>query len=669
MIKKYIKIFLLLICTISFFKSLIYICNDSNSYREEYKEIYAKIINIENDEDKTVIDVKAKEKYKITIYEKNNYNLGDKVFIKGIFKTPSNNTIFNLFNYRKYLLSKNIKMTCNECTLILIKENQNIFYILKNNILKRISNFKTYNYLNAFLLGNTNDIEDDVKNSYQDLGIIHLFSVSGMHVGLFTLVLNKLLKKLKYKDYIIFLFLLLFSFLTNFTVSILRCFLFMLLNYFNKLLKLELSNIKVLIITLFLLLLFNSYLVFNVGFIFSFVTTYFIMLSNKILENKTYITKLFLISIISFMANIPILANYYFKINLLTPLFNIIFVPFVSFIIFPISIITFIFPLFDNLLFYIMNLFELIAINLDKIKFLNVVIAKPNILLIFLYYLFLYLMIKKDKKYLIGFIVILIININIRYTYFDKKIVFLDVGQGDSALIIYPKGKTIVIDTGGIYNSNYSIVENKTIQYLNSLGITKLQTLIITHGDYDHMGEAINLVDNFKVEKVIFNCGPYNELEKELIRVLDKKKIKYYSCIKELNIDNNKLYFLNNKDYGNENDNSSVIYTELNKYKFLFMGDAGVEVEEDLIQKYNLKDIDVLKVGHHGSRTSSSKEFIDEINPNYSIISVGKNNRYGHPNKEVLNTLNNTKIYRIDQDGSIMFKIKNDKLKIETCSP
>ena len=99
------------------------------------------------------------------------------------------------------------------------------------------------------------------------------------------------------------------------------------------------------------------------------------------------------------------------------------------------------------------------------------------------------------------------------------------------------------------------------------------------------------------------------------------------------------------------------------------MGDAGVEVEENLLEKYNLKNIDVLKVGHHGSKTSSSKSFIDEINTKYSIISVGKNNRYGHPNDSVLENLNNSKIYRTDQDGSIMFKVKNDKLKIEICAP
>ena len=191
---------------------------------------------------------------------------------------------------------------------------------------------------------------------------------------------------------------------------------------------------------------------------------------------------------------------------------------------------------------------------------------------------------------------------------------------------------------------------------------------ISPHGDYDHMGEAINLVNNFKVEKVIFNCGEFNELEQDLIEALDKKKIPYYSCIKELNIDDNKLYFLNNKDYGNENDNSNVIYSKISNHKFLFMGDAGVEVEQDLIKKYNLQDIDVLKVGHHGSKTSTSKTFIDEINPKYSIISVGNKNRYGHPNKEVLNVLENSKIYRTDQDGSIMFKIKNNELKIEICN-
>ena len=158
---------------------------------------------------------------------------------------------------------------------------------------------------------------------------------------------------------------------------------------------------------------------------------------------------------------------------------------------------------------------------------------------------------------------------------------------------------------------------------------------------------------------------PYNDLEQELIKVLDKKKIKYYSCIKELNIDNNKLYFLQTKEYDNENDNSNVIYSELNVYKFMFMGDAGIDKEKDILDKYNLSNVDVLKVGHHGSKTSSSKEFINVINPKYSIISIGKNNRYGHPNKEVLENLENSKIYRTDESGTIKITCDGKENKVE----
>ena len=160
------------------------------------------------------------------------------------------------------------------------------------------------------------------------------------------------------------------------------------------------------------------------------------------------------------------------------------------------------------------------------------------------------------------------------------------------------------------------------------------------------MGDGLYLIDKFKVENVIFNCGEFNVLEKELIKVLDEKKIKYYSCIKELNIGKYKLDFLNTKVYDNKDDNSSVIYLKFNNYKFLFMWDAVEKRENDILEKYDLKNIDFLKIGHHGSNTSSSKEFISKVKPKYSLISVGKNNRYGYPKEEVLNTLKSSKIYR-----------------------
>ncbi|HHX71054.1 MAG TPA: MBL fold metallo-hydrolase, partial [Gallicola sp.] len=286
-----------------------------------------------------------------------------------------------------------------------------------------------------------------------------------------------------------------------------------------------------------------------------------------------------------------------------------------------------------------------------------------------------------QRKYLWLIILSFVLIIHHNISYFDSslKIYFIDVGQGDSILIKLPNQKgNVLIDTGGKLdyqedwqrkNKPFSLAKNNLIPFFKSLGITKIDSLIITHGDADHIGEAEYLINNFKIKKVIFNNDSFNYLEESLIKILDKNNIPYYQNIKELNIGNPKLHFLNNKDYGNENDNSSVIYTELNNHKFLFMGDAGVEVEEDLIEKYNFNNLDVLKVGHHGSKTSSGKNFINEIEPKYSIISVGKNNKFGHPNDNVLDNLEDSKIYRTDIDGSIMFKIKNNKLKIETCSP
>ena len=126
------------------------------------------------------------------------------------------------------------------------------------------------------------------------------------------------------------------------------------------------------------------------------------------------------------------------------------------------------------------------------------------------------------------------------------------------------------------------------------------------------------------------------------------------------------LYFLNDKIFDNENDNSNVIYFEYLKYKFLFMGDASSNVEDYIMSKYNLSDITFFKVGHHGSKTSSSKDFIDCITPKISLISLGRGNIYGHPNEEVLENLNNSKIYRTDLDGSINIKINKSKVRVRT---
>ena len=268
------------------------------------------------------------------------------------------------------------------------------------------------------------------------------------------------------------------------------------------------------------------------------------------------------------------------------------------------------------------------------------------------------------KIFIIFIIIVIILNLIVKVIPKAFTISFIDVGQGDSSLIRL-KNKNILIDTGG--NINYDISKNILIPYFKSVGIKKIDYLVLTHGDYDHMGSSINLIDNFNIENVIFNIGTYNELEKDLIKILKEKNIKYYEDIKELNINDSKLYFLNTGIYDNENDNSNVIYFKLNNYKFLFMGDASEKREIDIIRKYNIENIDFLKVGHHGSNTSSNIEFISTIKPKYSLISVGENNRYGHPKEDVLHILSKSKIYRTDINGEIQIKIIRNNFSIKTC--
>ncbi|MBR3362445.1 MAG: DNA internalization-related competence protein ComEC/Rec2 [Bacilli bacterium] len=671
---KIILLYNILLLTIVFLIKLNY--EQKSTYKPNTKEIEGIIIDCQINNNKTNITIKSKEK---VLVKYNNYykcNLGDKIIIKGKIENPNNNRIFYQFNYKEYLLSKNIKVIFNAEKIKTIKKNQKIKYKIKTKIIKHINKYKSKAYLNALVLANTQDIEEKVKESYRNNGISYLLALSGTQITILSLIIKKIVKlfiKNEIKiNIIVIIMVMLYTNLTSLSPSIIRATLSYIGLTVKKLLKLKIKNEYILIIILLLILNYNPYYIYNLGFKLSFIVSFYIIFLSKILKEKNYLKKSFIISLIAFTSSAPLIINTNYNLNFLNPILNIYFIPLFIQIIYPLTLLTIFLKPLDKLLYRIIKSTELLSLKIQKIN-ISVPFAHFNIIEILIYYTLIYFVfykIKKRKKnYMIIIPTLFIIHYNINYLNPISKVTMIDVGQGDSILLKLKNNKgNLLIDTGGFINKNI-VSENILTPYLKSEGIKRLNYLIISHGDYDHMGEAINLVNNFKVEKVIFNCGEYNDLEKELIKVLDKKKIKYYSCIQELNIDKNKLYFLQTKEYDNENDNSNVIYTELNGYKFMFMGDASVTTEKEILNKYNLSNIDVLKVGHHGSKTSSGKEFIDEINPKYSIISVGKNNRYGHPNKEALDNLEETKIYRTDEDGSIMFKIKNNKLKIENCSP
>ena len=612
-------VFFLLVVVITIFR-----LNIKYTYNYPYTGIVTKVVKID---DKTTIYLD--NKIIGNIYKDNNISLGDKV---------------KLYKNNKYKV---------------ISKNKSIYYAIKSFI---ISTFNNNSYLYTFILGDKSYANKKVIRSYQENGISHLFAISGMHISLLVLIINKLLKKFnEYKRFkitsiILFMYLL----LVGFSPSILRGVLFYFLFTINNLYYFYIKKINLFLLIISIALLINPRYVYDVGFLYSYSISLSLIIFSDHLKGSYFIS-LLKVSIIANLVSIPITLYYFNQINLLSIIYNLFYVPFISFIIFPLTLIILIIKPLEPIYNLLIKLLEESSLLLTKIDIFKFCFRKIDVFIYIIYFILIMLFLIKNKKiYLYVFISLLVIHFILPS---GDYIEYIDVSQGDSTLM-HINNKNIMIDTGG--NRNREIYFYNIQPVLRSNGINKIDYLIITHGDFDHTGEAINLVNNFKVEKVIFNCGFYNDLEKELIKVLDKKNIKYYSCIKELDIDSNKLYFLQTKEYNNENNNSNVIYIELNGYKFMFMGDAGFEKEKDILDKYSIYDVDVLKVGHHGSKTSSSKSFIDEINPKYSVISVGKNNRYGHPNKEVLDNLDDSKIYRTDQNGSIMFKIKNNKLNIET---
>lgn len=655
-------------------------------YNGDETSITGKIISYSINGNKLKINIKDQEEIIATYYIetqeelaylKENIGIGKTITVNGSLNRPLNNTIPNTFNYKKYLYNNKIYYLFDAHSYS-IKNDNNLLEKAKDYLIKRAYNSKNSEYLLVLVLGDKALISSDEYNTYQNNGTSHLLAVSGSHITVILLVLSFFLKKSKEvpKLIIISLILLFFAFVTNNAPAVNRAIYFFIINRINKLGNLKLSNIQVLFITAFILLLLDPFTLYDLGFIYSFCISFGIMYYSDKLNGNIFIVTL-KVSIIAFLFSLPISSYINYEINISSILINLIFVPWISYIVFPASIITFIFPIFNpilNILLSITNVLNNIG------EFISIFINIPKMPLIIAFVLFiLLLLMKNNKKYLYVIIIILgLIKLSplINSSY---ELYYLDINQGDSAIIITPhKRDVIMIDTGGKItyevedwkkgNKTYNLSDN-TIKFLKSKGITKIDYLITTHGDYDHLGEAQNIVNKLTVKNVIFNNDTYNALELELIDVLNDKNIKYYQNVKTLNITNNTIYFFNDNLYDNENNNSNILYFSIYGNKFLFMGDAGVKVEEDLMNKYNLENITVLKVGHHGSNTSSSKNFIDYINPLISIISVGRNNRYNHPNTEVLDNLSNRIIYRTDINGTIKFSIKKNKFDIKTYEP
>lgn len=648
-------------------------------YKGSEEDFLCSIDNYKIEEDKMKLELVCKEKLVGSYYFKNDeykffkekVNIGSSVIVKGKLVSPKNNTVPYLFNYKKYLYNKRVYYTLKIDNIKILKENSNPFIKLKNRVIKHVNSYKDSTYLYAFILGKTELISDEVLTSYRENGISHLFALSGLHVSIFSSILLFILKKLRFKEILnyvlIFIFLLLFSFITGFSPSILRATLLFFLLGINKVFYLNIRTLDILYLVFIILVIINPFIIYNLSFILSFTAAFFLIFSSDLLKGKNYFVSLFKVSLLSYFASLPLSIYYFGYTNLLGTILNLVFVPLVSFVVFPLTLLTFIISKFYSILNITTNLLESLSLLFNKFKII-IYFPRINLIFVFIYLSILMLYIKFKKKICLYLIIVLLIFFKIR-PYMDNNtyIYYIDVGQGDSILVVTPHlNKTILIDTGGIvsFNENYksNIIKNKTIPFFRRIGINKVDYLFLTHGDYDHAGEANELLSNFCVKKVFINKGNINNIEK---KINNKEVLR----LKNFVIDNIKVNSLNNNVFNNENDDSTILLFNIYDYKFLFMGDASIKTEEYLLNNYILPNVDILKVGHHGSYTSTSTDFINVIKPKYSVISVGENNMYKHPNKSVLDILDNTKLFRTDVDGTIEVKISKKRYKIKTYVP
>lgn len=604
------------------------------------------------------------------------YQIGDRIQVKGTFSIPREEENFYLFNYRNYLLSQKVHYIVEADVVNKITSKVSYHYAIKRFIIKIIERKKTSAYLRTFILGDNSMINDSVSKSYQDNGISHLFSVSGMHVSFLSSILFMFFQKIKCRKifkYCCFLSLLLgYAFMTDFTPSIIRASLLFILGLFNNELKFQIENTQILMYIFEMSLLFNPFYLYNTGFLFSYTISFYLLKYNRIFSRyNNYFVKIFMVSFLCFMVSIPIMINSYYKINILTPFFNLIFVPLVSFIIFPLSLLTICFPFLDSLLYVMISIMECISLQLAKLDYFNITLCHISVFSFVIYYAIITFIVNKmninEYKYIIAMFIIIFIHHHINYFNRYATISFINVGQGDSILLTLPHNRgNILIDcanTQSFYKekwkqkeNSFNIGRNIIIPYLRAQGVSKLDYVIITHGDYDHIGSLDEIIDEIDIKKVILNSGHLNNNEAHVINKLNNKKISYYQMSKgRIKIDRYEFLFLNDKDIDNENEDSLVIYFSINNFKILLMGDAGFETEKYLMEEYNLENVDILKVGHHGSKYSSSDEFIKMVNPKYSVISVGENNRFGHPSKSVIEKLASSKTFLTSKNGSVKF--------------
>lgn len=599
------------------------------------------------------------------------------------------------FDYRDYLLKKGImaQFIVDSLQEIKCKSNISIYtYVNKlRNSLMTTSNQKLTPEIaawqQALVLGNRDDLDESVITLFQKWGLSHLLAISGLHVGIIMALIYFLLIRLspfskeKIHWFILF-FLLFYALLAGGQPSVWRA---SLMGIFGILLhkgKVKLGLTDLLSIVFLVLIITNKYIIYHIGFQFSFLVTLGIVLSAQwISSSHTNIGRLLQISFVAQMMIVPLQMIYFYHFQPLSILVNVIIVPYFSLIVIPAMFLSFLLTIFpDFLIWPFENIFLAVHhLMMNFVQWLDQHVSYPFItgdismgITIIYYFLFFCMMMQlekgnKNKSFQFGIAISLLLTFVIIKPYISPvgSVTMLDIGQGDAIIIELPYRKGVfMVDAGAMFHFNDmepsdSVYKQIIKPYLMGRGIHNISAIFLSHNHTDHDGSIQYIVDDYSVDEIITH--DYYNKDNLLKNTGRNVKHTFVHYNEKLNRNGQQFYVLSpQKDYGDENDNSLVLLTKLGGHTWLFTGDISKNVEKEIVRKYSGIKADVLKVAHHGSKTSTDIEFIQEIRPKIALISAGRNNRYGHPSKETIETLEQTgiNIFQTAEVGAVQFRYR-----------
>ena len=606
--------------------------------------------------------------------------------LEGKLSEPEGQRNFGGFDYQTYLKTQGIYQTLTIKSIQSLKQvsSWDIGESLSSLRRKAIVWIKSHfpdpmrNYMTGLLFGHLDTDFEEMNELYSSLGIIHLFALSGMQVGFFMDGFKKLLlrlgltqEKLKWLTYP---FSLIYAGLTGFSTSVIRSLL-------QKILAQHgykgLDNFAVTVLVLFIIMP-NFFL--TAGGVLSCAYAFILTMTSKEGEGLKAVARE---SLVISLGILPTLSFYFAEFQpwsiLLTFvfsfLFDLVFLPLLSIL----FILSFVYPVtqFNFVFEWLEDIIRLVS----QLASRPLVFGQPNawLLILLLVSLALVYDMRKNIKRLAGFSLFIVGLFFLTKYPLENEITMLDVGQGESIFLRDVTGKTILIDVGGKAGSDKKIekwqekattsnAQRTLIPYLKSRGVAKIDQLILTNTDKEHVGDLLEVTKAFHVVEILVSKGSLTQ--KDFVAELEasQTEVRSVAAGENLPIFGGSLEVLSPRKIGDgDRDDSLVLYGKLLDKNFLFTGNLKEKGEKDFLKQYPDLEVDVLKVGQHGSKTSSNPAFLEKLNPEISLISVGKNNRTKLPHQETLTRLETikSKIYRTDQQGAIRFKGWNS-WRIET---